>query len=174
MVRRRRYPGVREWELEKYLGRNYTEVLEELGKHLSKLGLEIKEVVIREGERDIKHFLVVPSRTAVHEELKQLPFRVDEAAVYAIALSMILSREGLKVPRKEVLELASTKLPEYRVERALNRVVRMGYLKEDGDDLTIGLRTYLEMDIDRLSAILAGRIGVSGVDASASYREESG
>ncbi len=174
LVRRRRYPGVREWELEKYLGRNYREVLDRLGEELSRLGLEIREVVLKEGGREVRHFVVVPARTAVHMELGVPPFRVDEAAVLALAISMILASSGGRVKRSEVVELAKTKLPEYRVERALNKFVRLGYLKEEDDDLLLGLRTYLEMDLDRLAAILAGRAEASRLGGDASAREGSG
>ncbi len=173
MVRRRRYPGVREWELEKYLGRDYMDVINRLNSELERLGLEVKEVVLKEGDKEVKHFLVVPMRTAVHEELKQLPFRIDEGAVLAIALSLILSRDSLEVDRKEIIDIASTKLPEHRVERSLNRLIRMGYLKEDGDKLRLGLRTYLEMDLDRLSAILTGKTLSVGGASSSSSREGS-
>ena len=149
LVRRHSYPGVREWELEKYLGRNYMEVLEKLGEVLSKIGLEIKVVNIREGDREIKHFIVVPERR-VKEEVGGSIFRSDEAAVLAIAVSLIISSESMKVPRGEIIELARTKLPEYRVERALNKFIRLKYLVEDGEFIKLGLRSFLELDLDML------------------------
>lgn len=149
LVRRHSYPGVREWELEKYLGRNYMEVLEKLGEIFSKLGLEIKVVNVREGDRDIKHFIVVPERR-VKEEIGGSIFRSDEAAVLAVAVSLIISSENMRVPKREIIELAKTKLPEYNVERALNKLIRLKYLVEDGEFIKLGLRAYLELDIDML------------------------
>ncbi len=149
LVRRHTYPGAREWELEKYLGRNYREVLDKLGEYLDKLGFEIKEVKILEEGREIRHFIVVPKKFLV-EEIGGKAFRTDEAAVLSIAIALILSSDTGKVSRKEVLELAKTKLPEYRVEKALNKFVRLKYLDEEEEYLKLGLRSFLELDLEEL------------------------
>ena len=149
LVRRHGYPGVREWELEKYLGRNYREVLNRLNEILSKIGFEIKEVNINEDDRTVKHFIVVPE-SSLKQEIGGSIFRADESAILAIAVSLILSSEGYKVPKKEIIELAKTKLPEYRVERALNKFLKLKYLSEDGEYIKLGLRSYIELDLDKL------------------------
>ncbi|HIQ13879.1 MAG TPA: hypothetical protein EYH44_05810 [Thermoprotei archaeon] len=172
LVRRHSYPGAREWELEKYLGRNYEEVLKRLGEILIKIGLEIKVVNIPEGDRILKHYLVVPERS-VKESIGGSIFRSDEAAVLAIAVSTIISSENMRAPKGEIIELAKTKLPQYRVEKALNRFIRLKYLVEDGDYIKLGPRSFLELDIDMLiSQFTSSLKGVEAVSHGGD-REES-
>ena len=151
MLKRHRYPGAKEWELKRYLGEHYDEVLGLLEKHLEALGLGIKCV----NEGDTKHYAIIVKDNKVAKEIKAYSWRIDEMAVLAISLSYILARnEG--VSEKELVNLLSEKIAKWRVERALEKFIRLGYLEKRDDRIYIGLRSKLEFDLEKLVRMVIG------------------
>ncbi|MEM3093436.1 MAG: hypothetical protein QXK46_01565, partial [Candidatus Caldarchaeum sp.] len=52
-----------------------------------------------------------------------------------------------RAPKKELIDLLESKLPKWRVEAALERFVRRGYLLDIGDGmLAVGWRALAEVD----------------------------
>lgn len=154
LFRRHRYPGAKDWELEKYLGRRYKDYIEEFKNYIEPLGLTVKEVEIKEDDKKVTYYHVVPIKPLVAPGLKLHQWGIDEKAVLVIALSLIMTNKDLKVKRRDVEELASVKFPEWRVKKVLNKLIREGYLREDDDLLTIGMRSLFEIDLKKLSSLL--------------------
>jgi len=157
LLRRHRYPGAREWELRRYLGEGFEEVIKVLDQRLRELGLRVKRVRYGDGE----YYAVVLDRPIESAEFRSYGWRVDEMAILAVAVGYILSRGG-SAPRKEVESLLEEKIPRWRVERSIERFVRMGYLEQEGEDLKLGVRSYIELDLERLVKLLVGAEEPSG------------
>ncbi len=156
LFKRHRYPGVKEWELEKYLGRDYESVINDFNEYLEPLGLYVRKVEIEEESNKSIYYVVQPKYPLSFTEVKTFGWRVDEMAVLTVALAHILAGDG-KASRKEVEETLKEKIPEWRVIRLIDRFIKMKYLEEDGEYLKIGLRTYLELDLKMLTSVLIGR-----------------
>ncbi len=156
LFKRHRYPGAKEWELEKYLGRDYESIVDDFNEFLEPLGLQVRRVEIEEGSGKSLYYTVQPKYSLSFSEIKTYGWRVDEMAVLTVALAHILAGDG-KAVRREVEETLKEKIPEWRVIRLIDRFIKMKYLEEDGEYLKIGLRTYLELDIKTLTSILIGR-----------------
>lgn len=170
LFRRHRYPGVRDWELEKYLGKDYESIISDFNEFISQLGLEVRRVEVEEGGRVINHYVVKPKHRLSFSEVKTYGWRIDDMAVLAVALAHIISGDG-RASRREVEEVLKEKIPEWRVVRLLDRFIKLGYLTEDEEYLRIGLRTLLEIDIKKLTSRLIGYslsedVGTSGEDSS--------
>lgn len=152
--RRHRKPGVKGWELRKSLGSDYPKVLKVLDKHLEILDLQVKTVF--EGKKpagkptlnqlDKARFYVTLSGESKPKEAKMIGWRIDDLAGLAITIGYIISKKG-KAPRKEVEELLSDKLPEWKVGINIDRYIRYGYLTEDeNEQLYLDWRTNAEVD----------------------------
>jgi len=152
--KRHNYPGARDWELEKYLGRNYKDYINDFNEYIKPMGLTVKRMEVKEDDKIVNYYFVVPTRRSLVKGLKMHRWSIDEKAVLAIALSLALTNKDMKVKRRDVEELASLKIPEWRVKRAINRFIREGYLKEREDFLEIGMRSIFEIDLKRLSTLL--------------------
>ncbi|MDI9644861.1 MAG: hypothetical protein QFX35_06560 [Candidatus Verstraetearchaeota archaeon] len=157
-------PGVKGYELRKYLGRDYLEVISLLQRKLDDLGLEVK-AVYADGldhpapsldELDQARFYVI-SKAPLHTGDASLSgWRIDTLAVFAATIAFLTSKQG-KAPRRDVEELLQEKFPYWKVDQDLNRFIRKGYLDEDqGGTLFIGWRTRVEIDRKRLLDMVAG------------------
>lgn len=151
LFKRHKYPGAKEWELKKYLGEHYEEILKILEEQLEPLGLGIK-VVIDDGS---KHYSVIIKDKKLAKDLRTFGWRIDEMAVLAVALSYILARGG-GVPEKELVNLISEKIARWRIEHAIEKFVRLGYLDRENDVIKIGLRSKIEFDLEKLIRLFIG------------------
>ncbi len=152
LIQRHRTPGAKGWELRKALGRSYLEVLKALDKELEPLGLAIKIVFEEEGEEDPDRarFLVVPREPVAYSDLVRLGWRIDDLGALTACVAYLLARGG-RAGRREVEELLAEKLPHWRIDRLIDRFVRMGYLVKEGEGvLAIGWRSKAEIDFDLL------------------------
>lgn len=153
--KRHRYPGVKDWELEKYLGRNYEFIVDEFNKYISGMGLTVKRVELEEDGRKVKYYVVQPIYPLSLVEAKSFGWRIDDMAILSVCISYIVAGDG-KAERREVVNILKEKIPEWRINRVIDRFIKLGYLVEDGDFLRIGLRTYLEVDIQSLISMVIG------------------
>lgn len=175
LFRRHRYPGVKEWELEKYLGKDYESVVDDFNEFIEPLGLYVRRVEVEEDSGRARYYVIQPKYPSSFSEVKTFGWRIDEMAVLTVALAHILAGDG-RASRKEIEETLKEKIPEWRVIRLLDRFIKMKYLEEDGEYLRIGLRTYLELDIKMLTARLIGKAisqdsGISSEESSSQPQE---
>ena len=150
-LRRHRYPGVREWELKKYLGEKYRDIINLLDERIKPLGFKVKSVKVNDAE----YYAIVISSPIESKEFKSYGWRIDEMAVLAVTISYILSRGG-SARREEIEEILEEKIPKWRIERGLERFVRMGYLEEEDTYIKLGVRSYIEFDLEKLISLLIG------------------
>jgi hypothetical protein len=149
-------PGAKVWELRHALGKNYEQVLKMLEVDLEKLGLTIKRVSFGDEAESDRYFVTLknppPLTTA-----RTYGWRIDEMGMLAAVLAHLLVRGG-KLPLKEVLQLLEEKFPKFRVDMALEKFIRRGYLEEDEEGmLYIGWRTRAEVDEKILLSLLLGK-----------------
>jgi hypothetical protein len=86
---------------------------------------------------------------------------MEEAASLAILLSQLFVRAG-SAPKRLLEDTIKEKLPAWRVQQIMNKLVRLGYLEEDGDFIRVGWRSRVEIDRDELlTSILSKRIDSS-------------
>ena len=142
-----RTPGIRGWELRRRIGKNYPKILEALEERLKQIGLRLK--VVHEGEKDdldrARFYVVVNDPLSV-SDLTTIGFRLDELAILAATLAFLFTRNE-KAPLKEVVEMLESKYPKWRVESAIEKLIRRGYLiKTEEEVLTIGWRTKVEVE----------------------------
>lgn len=154
LLQRHRTPGVKGWELKKYLGKDYLKAIDILNSDLDRLGLAVKVVEAEdeklpgsEGEDTYEkaRFYVVIKENSLLSETATSGLRVDDLAVLSAALAFLISRKG-KAPRKELERLLKEKFPKWKVELNLGRFVSRGYLEEEAEALRIGWRTKAEID----------------------------
>ena len=162
-LRSRGRPGVRGYELRKLLGEEYLEVVKAAQKKLEALGLEVRAVTDEGKLLDLENpgseisearFVIVVKENLKPEELKSCGWRIDEIAVLATAIVYILSLRG-KAPRESIVQLLRDKVPEWRINMALDRFIKIGYLEEEDDLLKLGWRTYAEVDLEKLMTIFS-------------------
>ncbi len=162
--RHHRKPGVKGWELKKKLGSDYPKVLRVLDGYLKKLDLQVKTVF--DGEKPAEkptleqlnkaRFYVTLRGELTPKETKMMGWRIDDIAGLATSISHIISKKG-RAPREEVEELLRNKLPDWRVNRNLERYIRSGYLAEDENkQLYLDWRTRAEIDQKALVDLLLG------------------
>lgn len=152
-----RLPGVRGYELRRRLGKNYLKVVESLNHRLEPLGLRVKilfETAVEnqpsEEDYDRARFFITLAEPLTLSEVVAAGWRIDELAVLSGALAFLFSRGG-KAPKKEVMEILESKLPKWRVESAVEKFVRRGYLVDAGDgSLSVGWRAVAEVDQKQL------------------------
>ncbi|MCS6784611.1 MAG: hypothetical protein RMI43_02985 [Candidatus Caldarchaeum sp.] len=152
-----RLPGVRGYELRRKLGKNYLKVVESLNHRLEHLGLRVKILFETSFDRepseedyDRARFFITLADPISLSDVVAAGWRVDELAVLSGALAILFSRGG-KAPKKEISELLESKLPKWRVDAALEKFVRRGYLVDSGDGtLSVGWRAVAEVDQKQL------------------------
>jgi len=161
LVQRHRTPGVKGWELRKALGKNYMKIVKLLDSELERIGLQVKivpeeetESLDEEARLDRARFVVTVRGRLPASDAQASGWRIDDLAALAATLAYLASRQG-KAPRGEVERLLSSKLPSWRVGIVLDRFVRLGYLKEDENEvLSIGWRSRVEVDLEELAETL--------------------
>ena len=162
LFQRHRRPGVKGWELKRSLGRDFMKVVDLLNTRLGDLGLRVsvvyegREPEGRPSEEELERafFYVVLKDASSVESLSG--WRVDEVAGLAAVVAFIASRQG-KAARRDVEGLLRVKFPEWRVDLALDKYVRRGYLDEgEGGVLYVGWRSRAEIDQKLLLDLLLG------------------
>lgn len=162
---RHKKPGVKGWELRKVLGPDYPKVLNVLDDYLKALDLQVKTVFEQEKtiekpsleDLDKARFFITLRGELTPKEPKMIGWRIDDLAGLAISIAYVISKRG-KVPRKEVEEMLSDKLPGWKVGFNIDRYVRYGYLTQDeNEQLYIDWRTRAEVDQKALIELLLSK-----------------
>ncbi|RLF06100.1 MAG: hypothetical protein DRK00_02635 [Thermoprotei archaeon] len=158
LYRSRSKPGVKGWELARALGRDYLEVVKALNNVLEVLGLEVV-AVDGEGRRldlegDLRRalFLVVLREPPSIQEAKTAGWRIDDLAVLASSLLYLMARGG-RAPRSDLMGVLRSRFRSPRLSYVVERLIRLGYLEEEGDQVVIGWRSRVEVDLDRLVGV---------------------
>ena len=149
--------GVMGWELRKYIGKDYVDVLRDLNEELDLLGLTIKAVSDSGDELDWNdetmlrkaYFVVVLKNPPPFSIVKTAGWRIDDLAILAATLMYIVSKRG-KANRNDVERFLCEKFPKWKVEQNLDRFIKLGYLREEGEVLHIGWRTKVEVNLKKL------------------------
>ena len=153
-------PGVKGWELRKALGNDYPKVLDVLDDYLKPLDLQVKTVFEEEkkpekptiDELDKARFFVTLRDVATKDKL--MGWRIDDLAGLAITISYIISKKGQSA-RKDIENLLSEKMPNWKVGLNLDRYIRHGYLmQDDKGQLYLDWRTRAEVDQKKLIDML--------------------
>ncbi|MEM0442693.1 MAG: hypothetical protein QXS57_05040 [Candidatus Caldarchaeum sp.] len=148
-----RLPGVRGYELRRRIGKNYLKVLESLNHRLEPLGLRVKTLFETPSDKEpseedydrARYFITLADPLSL-SDIVAAGWRIDDLAVLSTSLAVLFSRGG-RAPKKELIDLLESKLPKWRVEAALERFVRRGYLHDIGDGmLAVGWRALAEVD----------------------------
>lgn len=142
LFKRHREPGAKSWELKKTLGKKYPEIVDMLDQELQKIGLTVKEIE-EEEDKPSRYYATMKGHPRLSD--RTFGWRIDDMASLTIILAYIQSKRG-KAPAEEVEELLQEKLPKWRVERNINRFIKMGYISEDEGMLYTDWRTRAEID----------------------------
>jgi hypothetical protein len=146
IVQRGRNPGVKGWEMRRYLGKDYKAILEVLSDDLKPLGLEVHQVPGPEGTDDSTRFLLRFRDPPTVSEAETAGFRIDDLAVLAASIALVNSKQG-RTSRKELEGFLKTKFPRWRIDYSVDRYIKRGYLDIDDKELIrIGWRTRAEID----------------------------
>src|SRR5579864_2902990 len=146
LIQRGRNPGVKGWEMRRYLGKDYKKILEVLSDDVKPLGLEVHLVPGPEGTDDSTRFLLRFRDPPTLSEAETAGFRIDDLAVLAASIALVNSKQG-RVGRKELETFLREKFPRWRVDYSLDRFIKRGYLDQDDKTLVrIGWRTRAEID----------------------------
>ena len=157
VLQRGRNPGVKGWEMKRYLGRDYRKILEVLSEDVSAMGLEVFEVRGADGTEDSTRFLLRFREPPTVSEAETSGIRIDDLAVLAATIAFVNSKQG-RVSRKEVEQFLREKFPRWRVDYSLDRYVKRGYLEQDDKAmLHIGWRTRAEVDEKTLMTMILSR-----------------
>ncbi|MEM2794963.1 MAG: hypothetical protein QXY49_03815, partial [Thermofilaceae archaeon] len=104
-------------------------------------------------------FLVVLKEPLTVQEAKTVGWRIDDLAVLSASLLYLLAKGG-KTPRGELVNMLKAKFRGPRLSYTLGRLLRLGYLEEEDEQIKIGWRSRVEVDLDKLvgfSGLLSGR-----------------
>ncbi|MBI3841369.1 MAG: hypothetical protein HY297_05405 [Thaumarchaeota archaeon] len=157
VLQRGRNPGVKGWELKRYLGRDFRKIVEVLSEDVSALGLEVFEVKGADGTDDSSRFLLRFKESPTISEAETSGIRIDDLAVLAATIAFINSKQG-RVGRREVEHFLREKFPKWRVEYSLDRYIKRGYLEmDDRSMLHVGWRTRAEVDEKTLMTMILSR-----------------
>jgi hypothetical protein len=165
ILQRGRNPGVKGWELKRYLGRDYRKIIDVLSEDAALFGLEVFEVKGPEGTDDTSRFLLRFREPPTISEAETAGTRIDDLAVLAATLAFINSKQG-RAGRRETEQFLREKFPKWRIEYSLDRYVKRGYVEQDDKGLLhVGWRTRAEVDEKTLMTMLLSR-GTSKVSPS--------
>ena len=157
ILQRGRNPGVKGWEMKRYLGKDYRTILQVLSGDLKQLGLEVHEVPGIEGTDDSTRFLLRFRDSPTLSDAETAGFRIDDLAVLASSIAMVNAKQG-RVGRKELENFLREKFPRWRVDYSLERFIKRGYLDQDEKGLLrIGWRTKAEVDEKLLMTLILAR-----------------
>jgi hypothetical protein len=157
ILQRGRNPGVKGWEMKRYLGRDFRKILEVLSEDVSEMGLEVFEVKGADGSDDSSRFLLRFREPPTVSEAETSGIRIDDLAVLAATIAFVNSKQG-RAGRREVEHFLREKFPKWRVEYSLDRYIKRGYLEQDDVSLIhIGWRTRAEVDEKTLMTMILSR-----------------
>lgn len=156
-----RAPGVKGWELKRMLGKDYRRVLDVLSTELDKIGLTVKVVdesgditsPVKEDRLDDARYYIIFKEPPGLRDATTSGMTIDDMAALTVTLSYLASKHG-KAPAKEVEKLLKDKLPKWKVEWNIRRFIRKGYLSREGEMLSIGWRSLVEVDLKTLLSLL--------------------
>ena len=163
LFRRGKMPGAREWELKEKVGKNYSQVLDQLNQLLSELDLEIKKVTERAPSyatqdglaADETRYYITLKGTLGLKEAKMIGWRIDNLAALAATVAYLVSKQG-KAPREDLEKLLSNKFGRWKSITLVDVFLRSGYLEEDDAGVTsLGWRTQSEIDLKSLMTRMA-------------------
>lgn len=152
-----RAPGVKGWELKRSLGKDYKKVLEVLSSELERIGLAIKVVkesgeilapAVGEEAESVRYYVIFKDGLSLRDASTS-GMSVDDMAALTIILSYLTAKHG-KAPINEVEKLLKERLPKWRVEWNIRRFIRKGYLNREGETLSLGWRSLVEVDLKSL------------------------
>jgi len=146
-------PGVRGWELRRRLGKDYLKIIDALNNKLNSIGLRVKIMFDQpSGEHsaqddfDKARFFITLSEPLTVADIVAAGWNIDDVAILAAVLSYIFTKGG-KAGEKELMELLEVKFPRWKVEAAIERFIRKGYLTRIEDNMIkVGWRTLAEVD----------------------------
>lgn len=171
-----RLPGVRGWELRRRLGKNFPKIIASLDSRLRQIGLRVKTVPDPEAgpdDLDRARFYIVLSDPLMLSDIQTLGYSLDELAILSATIAYLLAKNS-SAPEKEVVEMLETKYPRWRVEAALERLARRGYLNRSEDGvISIGWRTLVEVDRQELLKAFAS-LGSAEAAGQGVWSPESG
>ncbi len=171
-----RLPGVRGWELRRRLGKNFPKIINSLDSRLKQIGLRVKVVPDPEAgpeDLDRARFYIVLSDPLTLSDVQTLGYSLDELAILSATLAYLLAKNGSS-SEKEVVEMLETKYPRWRVEAALERLARRGYLNRTEEGVvSIGWRTLVEVDKQELLKAFAS-LSTEGVVGQSAEKGETG
>jgi len=162
--KRHRQPGVKGWELQKAVGRDYMRVVELLSQRLAGLDLQVRRIYETEEntqerseeENERARFYITLKEPLSASDVVLSGWRIDDVAALVVTVALIISREG-KAPRREVESILREKFPGWKTEFNLNRFIRTGYLVEDENDvLYLDWRSRAEIDEELLVKLILG------------------
>jgi hypothetical protein len=154
ILQRGRNPGVKGWEMRRYLGKDYKRILEVLSDDLKPLGLEVHRVPGPEGPDDSTRFLLRFRDAPTLSEAETAGFRIDDLAVLAASIALVNSKQG-RISRKELESFLKGKFPRWRIDYSVERYIKRGYLDVDDKELIrIGWRTRAEVDERSLMTLI--------------------
>lgn len=154
ILQRGRNPGVKGWEMRRYLGKDYKKILDVLSDDLKPLGLEVHFVPGPEGTDDSTRFLLRFRDPPTLTEAEAAGFRIDDLAVLAATVALVNSKQG-RISRKELESFLKGKFPRWRIDYSVDRYIKRGYLDQDEKDLIrIGWRTRAEIDERSLMTLI--------------------
>jgi hypothetical protein len=157
ILQRGRNPGVKGWEMKRYLGRDYRKIVEVLNEDVAPLGLEVFEVKGADGTEDSSRFLLRFREPPTVSEAETSGIRIDDLAVLASTIALVNSKQG-RAARREVEHFLREKFPKWRVQYSLDRYVKRGYLEQDDRAmLHVGWRTRAEVDEKTLMTMILAR-----------------
>jgi hypothetical protein len=166
ILQRGRNPGVKGWELKRYLGKDYKKILDVLSDELRGMGLELFQVPGLEGSEDSVRYLLRFREPPTMSEAETAGFRIDDLAVLAASIAYTNAKQG-RVARKDLERFLKEKFPRWRVEYSLDRYIKKGYLDQDeGSLLRIGWRTRAEIDEKTLMTLILARGGEGGATSA--------
>lgn len=139
-------PGLKGWELRRRLGKGYMDALKIAAIEADRIGLKIVTVPDEElPEEADKARYVLQTKEPLTDPDYGGWLRIEEAAALAI-LAIELSIRGGVIQREAAEKVLSKKLPIWRIKQILEKLKRLGYLKEEGALIRKGWRSEVEID----------------------------
>ena len=160
--KRHRQPGVKGWELKKELGNNFIDLIRVLNSQLEKLDLQVKTIFEEtelpkkpsEQQFDKARFIITAKSPSSIAETKTSGWRIDDVAALTVTVACIISRQG-KMPRREIEKILKDKFPEWKVKSNLDKFIKIGYLRQDENNLLyLDWRSHIEIDREKLLKLI--------------------
>ena len=130
ILQRGRNPGVKGWEMRRYLGKDYKKILDVLSDDLKPLGLEVHQVPGAEGTDDSTRFLLRFRDPPTLSEAETAGFRIDDLAVLAATIALVNSKQG-RISRKELESFPQGEVPPLE-DRLLGRQIHQARIPRHG------------------------------------------